>query len=89
MTRYQRHESVLSQEIEGEAVLYDTRRERYFSLNETGTLLWANLQEPSTSAQLRDKLFEVYEVELEVLESDLQEVLKELQQADLVVLSEE
>lgn len=88
MALYCRQEGVLSQSIEGEAVLYDTKNERYFSLNEAGTLLWEGLQQPTSLEQLQDKLFEVYEVSRETLETDICELLESLEQAGLIILSE-
>ena len=85
MTLYRRQEGVLFQSIEGEAVLYDAHNERYFSLNEAGTLLWDLLQRPTSLEELRDALFEVYEVGLETVESDICELLGALEQAGLIV----
>jgi hypothetical protein len=64
-------ETVLFREIEGEAVLLETRTGRYYGLNEAGTRMWQLLHLHSDVERVHRELLREYEVTPEALWGDL------------------
>jgi hypothetical protein len=75
---------VLSQTVGDEAVLLDLRREEYFSLNAVGRRVWELLQENSDVDVIRERLLEEYDVAVEALDKDLNDLFTRLLAAGLV-----
>jgi PqqD family protein of HPr-rel-A system len=79
-----RSEGISSATVQGEAVLLDTRRGSYYTLNPTGAAVWELLAEPRSLAELRTALLERFDVDAETLSGDLGHLLDELRQHGLV-----
>jgi hypothetical protein len=87
--RYQKDPNVVAREIAGEQVLVPIKKQAaetaaIYVLNETGALVWDQLDGQSTLAQIRDSLVEEYEVKPEVVSADLIELLTQLQEIGVV-----
>lgn len=78
------NDSVLVEEIDGQMVLLNSDNERYFSLNEEGTLIWQLLKEQNSPEQIVDILKQQYEVEANILRADVEKLLMELKAAGLL-----
>ena len=78
---------VLSQELAGETVLLDLHSESYFGLDAVGTRVWQLLNEGRDVVGVIDVLLDEYEVEREVLEQDVAELLKRLDEAGLIKIA--
>lgn len=63
---------LLHQQVEGETVLLDLRGERYYSLDEVGTRIWALLAEHGHTETVCAHLMAMYEVDEETLRQDVQ-----------------
>ena len=63
MPAYRPKPSVVATEVQGEAVLLDLDSRSYFSLNETGTLIWTLLGEGHAPDAIADALTEAFEIE--------------------------
>ena len=63
MTRYRIATDALSASLSDGAVLLHLYTKRYFSLNDTGSRIWALLQQESTEEQIAEVLVQEYEVE--------------------------
>ena len=77
-------ETVFAQEVDGEMVLLDMESENYFGLDEVGTSIWQAMQEKETLKEVLELLLEQYEVEEEMLENDLSDFVRKLQESGLV-----
>jgi len=77
---------VVFREVAGEAVLLDLATQRYYSLDETGTRMWALLAEHGTLAAAAERLLAEYEVAPEVVERDLRDLVERLAAEGLVRL---
>jgi len=77
-------ETVFAQEVDGEMVLLDMESENYFGLDEVGTAIWQAMQEYGTLQEVLNALLEQYDVEPEVLESDLSDFVGKLVESGLV-----
>ncbi len=78
---------VLAQEVSGEMVLLDLKSEQYLGLNEVGTRVWQLLQESDDLRNIFNILLEEYEVEEGLLESDLNKLIAEMQEAGIVTMA--
>ena len=77
-------ESVFAQEVDGEMVLLDMNSENYFGLDEVGTTIWQAMQEKEVLQEVYDAMLEQYEVKPEVLERDLLDFVRKLDESGLV-----
>ncbi len=68
----------------GEAVLLNLTSGTYFGLDEVGTRMWQFLSEHGSSEKVIELMLKEYEVEEAVLQSDLDELVKDLLQHGLV-----
>ena len=78
---------VLAQELAGETVLLDLNSENYFGLDAVGTRIWQLLNEGQDEPGMIDILLDEYEVEREVLETDVAELLDRLNEAGLIKIA--
>ncbi len=69
---------ILHNQVEGELVLLDLNTEKYFGLDETGTVFWKALTGSPTIEDAYQELLATYEVEPERLRADLKSLLQEL-----------
>jgi hypothetical protein len=77
---------VLAQEVSGETVLLDLNGEKYLGLNEVGTRVWQLLQESDDLNRIFNILSVEYEVETETLESDLTQLIADMEEARIVTV---
>jgi hypothetical protein len=75
---------VISETLEGEAVIINLGTGTYFSLNPTASLVWGLLETGSTRAAMRASLLGIIEVDAASLEVDLERFLGELESEALV-----
>ncbi len=87
--RFRRSPRVLVTLQADEAVLFDTVRDRYFTLNGVGTCVWASLEQPSTLADLVAVVCRDYDVPREDRDGrvsrDVSDLLGQLNAAGLIV----
>ncbi len=81
-------DTVFAQEVDGEMVLLDMNSENYFGLDEVGTAIWQAMQENGSLKEVYTILLEQYDVESEVLEKDLLNFVKKLEENELVEVEE-
>jgi len=84
-----KREEIVSREIAGETILVPIRGrlvdlQRIFSVNPVGAHIWQQLDGKRTLAEIRDSVLETFEVERERAETDVQEFVAELVEAELV-----
>jgi hypothetical protein len=78
---------VLFRALDAEAVLLNLKSGVYFGLNPVGTRAWQLLAEHRTLGRVRDVMLDEYDVEREVLERDLLELGRQLQDAGLAAVT--
>jgi hypothetical protein len=69
-------------------VILGFNSESYYSLDEVGLLVWNLLQEPCKVIEIRDAIFQEYEVDLAQCEHDLFALLEELAAKQLIDIDE-
>jgi hypothetical protein len=75
---------VASRKLDGEAVLLHLARGTYFTLNDTGSLLWELLERERCVGELLDALLAAFEVDEETARRDLEELIDQLASHGLV-----
>jgi hypothetical protein len=76
--------SVVSQELEGEAVLLDLERETYFSLNRVGARIWGLIGEGLALGAIVDRLADEFDASPSDIAADASTLAEELLAAGLV-----
>ena len=86
-TVFQRSPSATHQSVAGEAIVIDLNTGSYYSLNETGTWLWENLDGQRNVSQLAHDLAIACEIpeQADTVQVDLIELLNNLLTEKLVV----
>lgn len=79
--------SQLSAQVHEETVLLHVDRGLYFGLNEIGTFIWKQLQQPRKVHEIRDAILDEYDVSPEQCERDLFKLLAELSENGLIEVS--
>lgn len=74
----------ISCDLAGESVVLSLKNSLYYALDPVGTRIWELLQEPRTVASIRDVILEEYEVEATRCESDLINLLGDLDAQGLI-----
>ena len=69
---------------EGETALFDSRTQRYLTVNETGRAVWEALREPATVADAAAALVAEFEVDQAGAEAAVREFIPQLLAEDLV-----
>src|SRR4029453_783912 len=81
-------DDVLSQELNGEAVLLNLKTGVYFGLDVVGTRVWQLFSDRKAVAQVLDALVAEYDVPREKCAEDLLALITKLRDHGLVTLSE-
>ena len=67
------------------AVLLNLQTKRYFSLNETGTRIWEQVQEGADAESIVGTMIREYEVDEATARREVRRILDELMEAQLIV----
>lgn len=84
MKQFQRARSVVSTEVDGEAVLLDPASGEYYALNHAGCLVWSCLSEPICEGEIAARLQADFAIDPAVAKHDVHEFLSELVERGLV-----
>jgi hypothetical protein len=85
--RITRAPGLLSAEVDGEAVIMSLSEGCYFGLDDIASDVWRRLEHGCELSQLVDNLMEDYDAPREVIEKDIDSLLRRLTERDLVVLT--
>ena len=78
-----------SEELDGETVILNSKLGVYYGLNQVGTTIWNQLQQPRKVNEIRDAILVKYKVESEQCDGDLFALLKELEAEGLIEVCDE
>jgi len=82
---YKGAESVISTEMDGESVLMHVMKGKYYTLNETGSLIWKKLEGGSASlGEMMEMIGEEFEVDEATCRKDLEELLKSMEKKGIL-----
>ncbi|MBI4219104.1 MAG: PqqD family protein [Chloroflexi bacterium] len=77
-------DGVLYQQLDGEAVLLNTRSGQYFGLNEVGARIWDGVTAGKSMAEVLEQIRTEYDVPAERLFADILKFLESLEQSRLI-----
>lgn len=80
---------LVSANLNGEVVILGFKSGSYYSLDQVGAFVWDLLQEPRKVFDIRNAIFEEYDVELAQCERDLLALLEELAAKQLIDIKNE
>lgn len=83
-TRWRISEDAVANSVGGEMVILHLGNGNYYGLDAIGTRLWEGLKAGKLPSEVCADILENYEVEREVVETDIAQFLAELQQHELV-----
>jgi len=81
---WQADSNVASSEIGDEIALLDASSNQYFTLNETGAVVWKQLSDKHTAAELTQVVAAEFDVEPSVCEDDINALIVQLSEAGLI-----
>jgi hypothetical protein len=80
-----RDPSINFSEIDGEVVMLSMKNSEYYGLDDTGSEIWRQIEEPVRVCDLIQKLLAVFDVEAADCENDTLEFVNELYKKDLII----
>jgi hypothetical protein len=84
VTRYAVSPDAVFAPLEGGTVLLNLHTKRYYSLNETGAVIWAMLERQLTREEMVNRLTREYEIESAAAASAIDDLLRELMAERLI-----
>jgi hypothetical protein len=81
-------DSVLFRKLEEESVLLNLDNEMYYGLDEVGTSMWVALESSESISLAYRQLLAEYDVDSDRLQSDLIELVRNLLEHELIILSD-
>ena len=80
---------LVSANLDGEVVILGFKSGSYYGLDQVGVFVWDLLQEPRKVSDIRDAIFEEYDVELAQCERELLALLEKLADKQLIDIKSE
>lgn len=81
-------EAALSTTIDGETVILHPDVGKYYGLNNVGTFVWKQLEEPRTIEAICEEVTDEYDVESQRCEDDVSDLISDMAAKGLVQLAE-
>lgn len=78
-------DTVFTRLAEEEAVVLDLNTQRYFSINETGILIWTAMAEPVDLDEILDSLVRIYDIDRDELSRYVHMFLDKMMASNLVL----
>lgn len=82
--RYHAKKDVVSCELDGGLALLDLRSSKYYKLNATAALVWAELKNPASIADLTLAIEQTFDVDAQDCEVDVVAILQHYRSAGLL-----
>jgi len=84
-----RNPSQVFSEIDGQVVMLNVKKEAYYTLNDVGSTIWKEIENPCKLEDLIHTLTEAYEVTVEKCREEIIPFLNELLEAGIVIVDNE
>ncbi|WP_394218352.1 lasso peptide biosynthesis PqqD family chaperone [Halobacillus trueperi] len=84
----QQKEGHIVSDMDGERVMLSIENGKYYNLGELGGEIWDKIEHPKPVSELINELLEVYEVERDVCEEQVQAFLQHLRDENLIEVKE-
>ncbi len=80
-------DTLFVQEVDEEMILFDSSSENYFSLDEMGVNIWYLMKKYNNIKYVYKDLLELYDVEPNILRTDLLNFTKKLHDSNLIYIN--
>lgn len=84
MTKYRKTPNNIDSEVHGETIMINVQLGKYFSLNESGTVLWKMLDQPIDEKSMINKLMDEYEIDSETCTKEVTTFINEMLNLKLI-----
>ena len=84
--RPMRRRTVLKHSGTSQIVLFNGETGAYFSLDEVGTMVWGLCDGAHSVSDIVTRLFEEYDASVEILQTDLMELIQEMTEKQLLLI---
>lgn len=74
-------------ELNGEKIMMDLDKGKYFMLNGTGSTIWDAINEPKSVSEIIEAIIKVYDIDRETCESRVLEYLEKLRHEEIVFIN--
>ncbi|EPB8166164.1 lasso peptide biosynthesis PqqD family chaperone [Clostridium perfringens] len=74
-------------ELNGEKIMMDLDKGKYFMLNETGSAIWDAINEPKSVSKIIEVIIKEYDIDRETCESKVLEYLEKLRHEEIVFIN--
>lgn len=81
--------NVVSEVIDGEAIIINLENGAYYSLQGSGALIWRAIENRASLAEIVNHMHGAYQVERAILKQAAQELVADLQKEKLITISTE
>ncbi|HEX3684491.1 MAG TPA: PqqD family peptide modification chaperone [Bryobacteraceae bacterium] len=86
-TRISRSPAVIAEEVDGEVVMMNGTRDRYFNLDEMGRDIWRRMEQPCTFRELIDGLADAYDADRKTIAGDVSAFLRRLIAEQIILIA--
>lgn len=84
--KYRLSETAVFSNLGEEAVILDPKKGSYYGLNDVGVVVWDQIAtSPKSLAELCESVMEIYSVDKQECENDVEELIGQLVKAGLVI----
>ncbi|UVI39091.1 PqqD family protein [Qipengyuania spongiae] len=84
MLKFAARPNVVACDLDAGQALLNLETSQYFKLNDTGALIWKNVEAGNTLEQMQEELSSVFDVSQEDCRDDIIDLLKALEEAGLI-----
>ncbi|MDD2837509.1 PqqD family protein [Sulfuricurvum sp.] len=81
--------SVLLQEIDNELLIFNSETGQFYSVNDTGAVIWESIIEHDNLGDVLDDISEVFDVDRDILINDLLKFVLPLYEQGLLILAKQ
>ena len=81
--------SVLLQEIDNELLIFNSETGQFYSVNDTGAVIWESIIEHANLGDVLDDISEVFDVDRDILINDLLKFVLPLYEQGLLILAKQ
>ena len=84
MEKYFRNNEILDGNLEGNLVMMDIQKGKYFSLNPVGKRIWEIIEQPKSFDEITDLLQAEFDVTAEQCRSEVEEFLLKMEKSGII-----
>ena len=88
MKSYRRKDDITTAKLDALFTLFVVKKGTYLNLNSTSSMIWEFLESKLTFKDLKKRILDIYDVDNDTLENDLELFLNEAEKLDIIDIYE-